>query len=103
MKTNLEEIRTVVCSEAAEGRDQLGGVMTELSGMMVIIFYILIGVLVPQVYAFVKTHIVHLKLVHFIVYRFSSKETTMQMFNLMIFMLKYLEGSRLLFAVYFET
>ena len=57
----------MVSSEGAEGRHRLGGAMTELSGMMVIIFYISVGVLVTQVYALVKTHSGHLKLVHFIV------------------------------------
>lgn len=63
----------MVASEGTEGRDQLGGAMTELSRMMVL-FSILIAVWFTQVPAFVETQNVHLKLVHFIVCKFSSKE-----------------------------
>lgn len=59
-KTNLlEEIRAVVASDVESRSDR--GVMREHSGLMVM-FFILIGVWVAQVYTFVRTQNVHLNL-----------------------------------------
>lgn len=68
----IEDIWRVVSSKGAEGRHRLGKVETELSGTRVM-FYSLIGALVTQVNASVKTWNVHLKCVHTIVCKFSPK------------------------------